>query len=261
MKNLVSNLTPPIAKTLALSAFLSLFVLPMDSAQAYTVFFGEDINSSGNPIPFPNSSLARNNFLSNLVGVGTENFESFSPGTSAPLNLDFGAIEATLSGGEGVIIQSNSRDGRFPTSGSKYWEVSAGGSNNFTINFIAPVAAIGFYGIDIGDFGGQLSLNLVGGGSTTLNVPNTIGSNGSTDGSVLFFGAIASGTSEEFSSVSFLTTTGEGDVFGFDDLTVGTFQQVAVPEPLTILGAMTAAGFGAGFKRKLAKSKKDQKDA
>ena len=31
----------------------------------------------------------------------------------------------------------------------------------------------------------------------------------------------------------------------------------AVPEPLTILGAMTAAGFGAGFKRKLAKSQKD----
>ena len=35
----------------------------------------------------------------------------------------------------------------------------------------------------------------------------------------------------------------------------------AVPEPLTILGAVTAAGFGAGFKRKLAKSKKDEKDA
>lgn len=35
----------------------------------------------------------------------------------------------------------------------------------------------------------------------------------------------------------------------------------AVPEPLTILGAMTAAGFGASFKRKLAKSKKDQEDA
>ena len=37
----------------------------------------------------------------------------------------------------------------------------------------------------------------------------------------------------------------------------------AVPEPLTILGAVTAAGFGAGFKRKLAKSQKqeDQKDA
>jgi len=35
----------------------------------------------------------------------------------------------------------------------------------------------------------------------------------------------------------------------------------AVPEPLTMLGALTAAGFGVGFKRKLAKSKKDQEDA
>jgi hypothetical protein len=34
----------------------------------------------------------------------------------------------------------------------------------------------------------------------------------------------------------------------------------AVPEPLTILGAMTAVGFGAGFKRKLAKSQKERKD-
>jgi hypothetical protein len=34
----------------------------------------------------------------------------------------------------------------------------------------------------------------------------------------------------------------------------------AVPEPLTILGAMTAAGFGTGFKRKLAKFQKDKKD-
>ena len=34
----------------------------------------------------------------------------------------------------------------------------------------------------------------------------------------------------------------------------------AVPEPLTTLGAMTAVGFGAAFKRKLAKSQKDKKD-
>jgi hypothetical protein len=38
----------------------------------------------------------------------------------------------------------------------------------------------------------------------------------------------------------------------------GTYNVVgsAVPEPLTILGAMTAAGFGAGFKRKLTDSQK-----
>jgi len=33
----------------------------------------------------------------------------------------------------------------------------------------------------------------------------------------------------------------------------------AVPEPLTILGAATAAGFGASFKRRLAKVKGNQK--
>ena len=33
----------------------------------------------------------------------------------------------------------------------------------------------------------------------------------------------------------------------------------AVPEPLTILGAATAAGFGAAFKRRLAKAKDHQK--
>lgn len=42
----------------------------------------------------------------------------------------------------------------------------------------------------------------------------------------------------------------------FDDTQSATFTSTAVPEPLTILGAMTAAGFGAGFKRKLAKSLK-----
>jgi hypothetical protein len=47
-----------------------------------------------------------------------------------------------------------------------------------------------------------------------------------------------------------------------DDLTFSPVtSSSAVPEPLTILGAVTAAGFGAGFKRKLAKSKKDQEDA
>lgn len=38
-----------------------------------------------------------------------------------------------------------------------------------------------------------------------------------------------------------------------DDYTV----DVAIPEPLTILGVITAAGFGAGFKRRFAQSKKN----
>lgn len=47
---------------------------------------------------------------------------------------------------------------------------------------------------------------------------------------------------------------------GFVNSVTNTF--VAVPEPLTMLGAMTAVGFGVGFKRKLAKvSKSDSKEA
>lgn len=43
----------------------------------------------------------------------------------------------------------------------------------------------------------------------------------------------------------------------FDGNPVGAVPVGAVPEPLTILGALTAAGFGAGFKRRLNKTKKD----
>ena len=41
----------------------------------------------------------------------------------------------------------------------------------------------------------------------------------------------------------------------------GTLSPIPVPEPLTILGAGTAAGFGAIFKRELNKKKKAQKDS
>jgi hypothetical protein len=44
-------------------------------------------------------------------------------------------------------------------------------------------------------------------------------------------------------------------------LTLTGIASTAVPEPLTILGSIAAAGFVASFERKLAKSKKDEKDA
>jgi hypothetical protein len=60
-------------------------------------------------------------------------------------------------------------------------------------------------------------------------------------------------------SVSLPGTTSSNQ--SFSALQLQSDSASAVPEPLTILGAMTAAGFGAGFKRKLAKSKQDQEDA
>lgn len=232
-------------------------------AQAAIIsYFGEDLNNSNSvrksPTPLANGASAA--FQSGLSGVSTELFESFRCGQSAPLNLSFtgsaGTIGATLSGGGGNIAcvtgPGTNGFGRYPISGEKYWEVDAGSGGNFVINFSEAVAAFGFYGVDIGDFGGQVQLQLVGGSTVTVNVGNTIGSGGSTDGSVLFFGIIGTTASDVFTSVRFLTTTGQGDVFAFDNMTIGDLRQVTVPEPasLALLG-LALAGLGVASRRRV----------
>lgn len=205
-------------------------------AQAYRMFLGEDLNS--NPwapaANLTNSQAAEAAFLSNLTGVGTETFESQITGTNNLLNVSFpGAGTATLSGNgriSSVPVGWTNGVGRYAVSGTQFWEVDAGG--RFTINFSQQVGAFGFYGVDIGDFGGQLTLTLAGASTTKqVTVNNTIGSSGSTDGSVLFFGIIAETMEEAFSSVSFSMSTGQGDVFAFDNMTVGGLSQVKTPEP------------------------------
>ena len=69
------------------------------SSAAPVIFFGEDLGLGENtPLAsWPNASAAETAFLSNLEGVGTENFESFTQGTSASLEITFpGAGTATL---------------------------------------------------------------------------------------------------------------------------------------------------------------------
>jgi hypothetical protein len=221
--------------------------------------FGEDLNSSSStPLSsIPNASGAESSFLSQLSGVGTETFESQTIGAGVSLVLTFpGAGTATLTGGNGIVqavMPGTASAGRYSipsATSSKYWEVTAGGGGNFMINFTTSIAALGFYGIDIGDFGGQLTLSLSNGNSMTVN--NTVGSNGSTDGSVLYFGLIAQNLGEEFTSVSFNTTTGQGDVFSFDNFTIGAPRQVnPMPEPasMALLG-IGLVGLGAMRRRK-----------
>jgi hypothetical protein len=218
-------------KLLVLGAILSLAVTP--ASAAVTTFFGEDLGQGeGVRLPsFPNSSAAQANFLSSLIGVGVEDFEGFASGTALPIAVNFGAAgTATLSGGGSVqaVPTGTNGVGRYPTSGVNYVETSS----NLVINFSAPVAAFGFFGIDIGDFGGQVTVTTVGGLNQVFNIPNTINGLG---GGVLFWGIISSSPLEQIASITFGNTAAGTDFFGFDDFTIGSLQQVRpVPEPGTV---------------------------
>lgn len=219
------------------------------SASALTTFFGEDLGLGENTrlTSTPNANAARANFLSNLTGVGTETFESYTAGASLPISSTFtGAITATISGtGEVANVPTGTNSlGRYPISGNQYLE----SGQNFKIVFNTAVAAFGFYGIDIGDFDGQVTLTLLSGGTSTINIGNSIDVNG---GGVLYFGII--NTANPFTEITFGNTNSGIDFFGFDDMTVGTVAQVTepVPEPMTL--GLGLAGFAAALRRRRAR--------
>lgn len=233
------------------AAGLSAFAI--NATAAPVTYFGEDLNvfaQSGAVIgTTPNATAARNSFFSNLSGVGTQTFETFADGTGAPLALVFpGAGSATLNGGGSV--DNDPGTGQNATSGSNWWRTGSG--NDFIINFTAPVAAFGFFGIDVGDIGSQLTLTLASGAPVAINIPHTLDVS---NGAVFYFGYIDD--ANPFTSATF-SNPGSGDDFGFDDMTIGSQLQVvppggSVPEPgsLALLGAALGA-FGLSRRRKKA---------
>lgn len=215
-----------------------------------TTFFGEDTNGGSNATTHPTADSAHDDFFSHLIGVGTESFESYAVGSGTPLAITFGlAGTATLTGTGNVQSTANgSGVGRFAITGSKYFEATG----TFGITFSAPVAAFGFYATDLGDVGASLTLTLTAADNTvsTIAVPNVV--NGSANGSALYFGFFD--TAKTYKSISF---AGAGsDVFGFDDFSIGSQEQVSetpVPEPAMLgLFGLGAIGLGVARRRRAA---------
>ncbi len=116
-----------------------------------------------------------------------------------------------------------------------------------TIDFTEDISAFGFYATDVGDFNGQVTIDYIDGSSDEINIGNTIYNEG---GSVLYFGFYDLETS--FESVTFGNTAPGADWFGFDNLTIGTHEQIdpnPTPEPSTII-LLSAGLLGLAARRK-----------
>ena len=251
-----------VKNTVTRLALAALLVMGGQAASAYTTYFGEDPNGTeGLPLDStPNAAAAEQAFLKPLLtgGVGTETFEGLATGAPPPAGLALSfpgtgcvtCLTATLksvgsvNAGQVASVEPGSTDGfgRYSVAsvtnpaagaGSKFWyaEVSADKSADFTVTFNQDIAAFGFYGIDVGDFNGLLSIELLdkdGNPVKTLDVGNLATDNlGDAAGSVLFFGFIAQSTTELFRSIHFVTSGTQVDAFGFDNFTIADACQLA----------------------------------
>jgi len=154
----------------------------------------------------------------------TESFESITIGTLTPIALNFGAFgTATLNGigfVDGFAGGATNLVGRYAhaVSGGRYFDTAS----LFSITFSRTLTAIGFYAIDLGDFGGSLTLEFKRNGAQVdfLTVPHSVGGGGAAPegGSMAYVGVT---TTVQFDEVVFGNTLGGFDVFGFDDFIVG----------------------------------------
>lgn len=249
----------------------SLALAGLTSAHAYETRSTFEVPADGIPAT-PTTTAQMASIFEGVVkdaGVadtfGTENFESQTAGAGAPLSLTLGSAgTATLTGGNGKVSTNaqSLAQGRYSTpGGTQFWEVTTGSEiEGFTISFDREISVFSFWGTDVGDFDGKLTLKLFNGEDQVGSIDVTTGQGGDTNGSLLFFGLYAGTGDQLFDSIRFVTSGTGVDGFGFDTFTIGSKSTGGggggggdVPEPASAaLAAIALAGMAATRRRRRA---------
>ncbi len=230
----------------ALVSGLIFFGVVASTNAALVTFFGEDIAGVGGARPIADAAHA--SFISHLNGVNTTSFEDFKFKDKKVI-LNFGSAGTAEIRGEGMIVDTsipgvvNGVNGSWATSGTKFWHAFAksDSTDRFRVDFSKPISAFGFYGTDIGDKNRNASIILTdqNGVETEVEIGNAVRPDGSrSSGSVVYFGFYQDNPAIKYVSISFANSASDEDWFGFDDMTIGTNDQIkssSVPEPATLL--------------------------
>jgi hypothetical protein len=188
----------------------------------YTVYEGENTSpgatAAGDPV------TARTLFMARLTGITVEDFESYPItgvgsrflGRAVTRNGSTATITRTGATPTEYVVRDADANGRFNT--------TVGGENflntcttrpgvPMVISFSTPIAVFGLYLTDLGDFLGQISIELdkVGGGTVSLDIGHTIGA---PSGSLYFWGFVDQ--IDTYSQIRITCSTAD-DVFGIDD--------------------------------------------
>jgi len=188
-------------------------------------FFGEDLNTSPPNVmtTHPESDTARENFLSFLDGRNTETFDGL-PNSDWSEKFSFSSGEILYI--DGWLTDELTDPGIYPISGAKYLRTTTVEGQFLGIEFFEPVAAFGFYGVDMGQNNGQFQLKLTDttGLAHTYEIMNTVGS---PNGSILYWAIID--TDKSIAKAEFNNAAHSPDACGFDDFTTATESQIRLP--------------------------------
>lgn len=216
-----------------------------------------------------NSEAAQISFIAAISGFsyGTEDFEGpyGTPLPSGPLGLEFGStgVTATLTGLGSVnevtsVISTTPSDfvhrsGRYPVSGTHYWDTNLVPLEISVTSFSSPIRAFGFFMTDAGDFNGQVQLNIsyVSGAVENVTINHPFDTDPlfdfdpppSYNASLLYFGFEAD-TADRITGFAFTNTRPElGDQFGLDDITIAVDATniTTLPEPSSFMLVISAA--------------------